>query len=162
MGSLEVVRLERPSPAKLEELAAYDEEAFGTTGLRSFDLGVVARAGGLYVGLVDDRVAACCQLIRMMDEPGVFWVVGFYVRPAYQRQGLGRDLLGTMAEVIGSHGGSGLMLTVGPDNKAALDMYLGFGFKVIDEAPDFYGPGEDRYVLRWDAPGSSGGGDGAD
>jgi ribosomal protein S18 acetylase RimI-like enzyme len=155
-GSLDVVRLERPTPARLEELARYDEEAFGSTGLRSYDLGVVARAGGLYVGLVDGRVAACCQVVRMMDEPSMFWILGFYVRPSYRGQGLGRDLLATMAEEIRAHGGIGLVLTTGPDNRAALGLYLGFGFRIVDEVPDFYGPGEDRYVLRWESGGTPG------
>ena len=152
MGSLEVIRLEHPSLTKLEELAAYDEEAFGETGLRSFDLGVVARAGGIFVGLVDGRLAGSCQLLRTMDDRELFWVFGFYIRPEFQGQGLGRDLLEAMADVVRRHDGTSLMLSVAPDNTRALNLYLGFGFKVIEEVPEFYGPGEDRFLLRWDDP----------
>lgn len=156
MSSLELVRLVRPTTAKLIELAAYDREAFGETGLRSYDLGVVARAGALYVGMVGDTIAASCQLMRMMDEPGMFWVLGFYVRPDYQGQGVGRDLLRAVSKEVHRYGGCGLMLTADPDGATALNLYLRFGFKVVEQVADFYGPGEDRFVLRWDATDASG------
>jgi len=155
VGTLELVRLERPTTSELAELAVYDQEAFGVTGLRSYDLGVVARAGGLYVGLVDGTVAASCQLMRMMDEPGMFWVLGFYVRPDFQRQGLGSELLCAVGAEVLRRDGSGLMLTASPDSTVALNLYLGFGFKIVEEVADFYGPGEDRFVLRWDAGATS-------
>ena len=151
MDPLELIRLVRPTLDELAELAAFDREAFGETGLRSYDLGVVARAGALYVGMVGDTIAASCQLMRMMDEPSMFWVLGFYVRPDFQRRGLGRRLLWEVSEEVRRYGGSGLMLTADPGGAAALNLYLGFGFKVVEEVADFYGPGEDRFVLRWDA-----------
>lgn len=151
MGLLDLVRLARPTTTKLAELAAYDQEAFGETGLRSYDLGVVARAGGLYVGLVDGSLVASCQLLRMMDEPERFWVLGFYVRPDYQGQGFGREFLRAVSEEIRTHGGTGLMLTADPECAAALNLYFSFGFTVVEEVADFYGPGENRFVLRWDA-----------
>lgn len=150
MEGLEVRRITRPGLELLDELAAYDAEAFGHTGLRSFDLGVVARAGGLFVGWADGEPVACCQLVRMFDEPGVFWVVGFWVRPAWQARGFGRALLGSVAGEVRAAGGSGLMLTVEPDNLRAINLYSSFGFRFVEEAPDFYGAGEHRRVLRWD------------
>ena len=152
MDRMQLIRLARPTLDELAELAAYDKEAFGETGLRSYDLGVVARAGALYVGMVGDTIAASCQLMRMMDEPDMFWVLGFYVRPDFQGQGLGGRLLrGVGAQVVRQHEGSGLMLTADPGGAVALRLYLGFGFRVVEQVADFYGPGEDRLVLRWDA-----------
>lgn len=150
MGSMEVARLTRPDLEVLTELAAYDAEAFGHTGLRSFDLGVVGRAGGLFVGRAEGEVVSCCQLMRMFDDPGLFWVVGFWVRPAWQGRGFGRALLDAVAGQVRAAGGSGLMLTVEPGNTQAINLYSSFGFKFVEEAPDFYGPGEDRHVLRWE------------
>ncbi|MHB1344607.1 MAG: GNAT family N-acetyltransferase [Thermoleophilia bacterium] len=149
-GVVDVVRLTRPGLEELAELAAGDEEAFGHTALRSFDLGVVARAGGLFVARVDGQTAACCQLVRTFDEPGVFWVVGFWVRPPWQGRGLGRALLTAVAREVRAAEGFGLMLTVEPDNIRAINLYSSFGFRFVEEAPEFYGPGEDRHVLRWE------------
>lgn len=147
---MEVVREIRPSLDLLADLAAGEEQAFGHTGLRSFDLNVVAWAGGLFVGRVDGEVAACCQLVRTFDEPGAFWVVGFWVRPRWQGRGNGRALLREVADGVRAAGGSALLLTAEPANTRALNLYSSFGFRRVAEAPDFYGPGEDRYLLRWD------------
>ncbi len=151
MGSLELVRLERPGLAELDELAAYDEEAFGHTGLRSFDIGVVSRAGAVFLGQVDGVVVGSCQLLRTWDEPGTFWIFGFYIRPDWQGQGFGRELLRGVMDEVTRVDGSGIELSVPPSNRAALDLYLSFGFRVVEEIVDFYGPGEDRYLLRWDS-----------
>lgn len=151
MGSLELVRLERPGLAELDELAAYDQEAFGHTGLRSFDIGVVSRAGAVFLGQVDGIVVGSCQLLRTWDEPGTFWVFGFYIRPDWQGQGFGRELLRGVIEEVSRVGGTGIVLSVAVPNRAALDLYLSFGFRIVEEIADFYGPGEDRYMLRWDS-----------
>lgn len=148
-GELVLTRLRNPSPEVLVELEEYDNEAFGATGLRRYDLAVMAEAGAVYVARVGDEIAGGCQLMRILDEPGFSYVVGFYVRPAWQGRGLGRRLLTMMAEECRALGIEGLMLTVAPENVRALTLYKTAGFGVEAFAPHFYGSGEDRYVLRW-------------
>jgi [ribosomal protein S18]-alanine N-acetyltransferase len=145
-----VRRLGRPDAQTLEALARYEREAFGETGLRSYDLNVVAYAGALYVGWLDGELVSCCQLIRTYDEPQAIWVIGFWVRPPWQRRGLGRALLTRVIDEMGTAGAASLLLTVEPDNQGALKLYRGFGFRRLDFIPDFYGPGEDRLLLRYD------------
>lgn len=151
---LELQRLRRPDQETLDLLAACEREAFGETGLRSYDLNVVAHAGALYVVLVGGsrgEVAACCQLIRSVDEADIMWVLGFWVRPAWQGRGLGRWLLeAVMAELPGA-GARGLVLTADPANERALNLYTSVGFRRVEEIRDFYGPGEDRFLMRYQA-----------
>lgn len=149
MSGLTFERVVRPEPALLEELAGYDAEAFGETGLRSFDLGVVARVGGVYLVREGGAIAGSCQLLRMLDAPEMFWVFGFYVRPGWRGRGLGRHLLEYAAAQVQAAGGEGLALSVSPANVVAINLYLSFGFRVVEEVADFYGPGEDRYVMEW-------------
>jgi ribosomal protein S18 acetylase RimI-like enzyme len=132
--------------ARLEE---YDLEAFGAAGLRTYDLAVMAEAGAVYVAWDDGEVMAGCQIMRMMDEPEFCYVVGFYVRPAWQGKGVGKRFLQAVAEECKATGAKGLVLTVAPGNVRALGLYRRAGF--VEEAfiPHFYGEGEDRYVLRW-------------
>jgi hypothetical protein len=42
---LTVARVVRPNPSLLAMLEGYDFEAFGETGLRTYDVAVVAKAG---------------------------------------------------------------------------------------------------------------------
>jgi ribosomal protein S18 acetylase RimI-like enzyme len=146
--ALTLTRLSRPDPELLDRLAGYDREVFGSLGLRSCDLAVVAEAGALYVAHVGDEIVGGCQLLRMLDEPGYLYTVGFYIRPEWQGKGLGGELLRALMEACLDSGAEGLTLTVAPGNAEALALYRSAGF--VDEAfvPGFYGPGEDRYILR--------------
>ncbi len=150
---LTLTRLRRPDHDLLVALAGYDREAFGRTGLRTYDLAVMAEAGAVYLARVGDDMVGSCQLLRVLDEPGYFYMVGFYVRAEWEGRGLGRTILGAVADLCKGLGAEGLILTVAPDNVKALRLYRSAGF--VDEAyvPGFYGEGEDRYILRLRFPG---------
>jgi ribosomal protein S18 acetylase RimI-like enzyme len=75
--------------------------------------------------------------------------VGFYIRPEWQRLGLGRALLEAVAAESRALGANGLVLTVAPDNQRAIKLYENAGFVNERFIPDFYGEGQDRYILRW-------------
>src|SRR5680860_1530914 len=143
--SLRLRRVSRPNPAELEVLAASDREVFGSVALDTYDLAVVAEAGGLYQG----EVVGSCQLLRKLSEPEVLWVLGFYIRPEWQSRGMGRALLEAITRELPVLGAQGMVLTVAPENKKAMELYLNFGFRVVEEVGEFYGKGEDRYLLRY-------------
>jgi ribosomal protein S18 acetylase RimI-like enzyme len=145
---LVLTRILRPDHDMLVTLEAYDFEAFGLTGLRTYDLAVMAQAGAVYVAGLHDEVVGGCQLLRLLDEPGFFYVVGFYVRPKWQRRHVGRALLSAVAEEIEKLGGEGMLLTVAPTNTRAINLYKSAGFVEESFIPHFYGTGEDRHILR--------------
>lgn len=147
---MDIETIRRPSTELLAELSRYDRDAFGPTALRSFDLALVAWAGRLYVGRVDGHVVAGCQLVRVLDRPHVVWVVGFYVRPAWQGRGLGRRMLEHVLAELPGMGASGIELTVVPENSRALQLYSGAGFQQVGEVPEMYGPDEHRVMLRYE------------
>lgn len=146
---LRIVRVYRPDHDLLVTLEAYDFEAFGFTGLRTYDLAVMAQAGAVYVAYLDDEIIGSCQVLRMLDEPGFFYIVGFYVRPKWQRRHVGRALLGAIAAEAEKLGGEGMVLTVAPSNTRAIDLYKRAGFVEESFIPHFYGDNEDRHILRW-------------
>ena len=146
---LTIVRIRRPDHDLLATLEGYDREAFGATGLRTYDLAVMAQAGGVFEARVGEESVGGCQLFRTLDEPDFCYLVGFYLRPDWQGRGLGRAFLLALAEEVRRMGTGGMLLTVAPENVRALSLYRSVGF--VDEAfvPDFYGDGHDRYILRW-------------
>jgi ribosomal protein S18 acetylase RimI-like enzyme len=142
-------RLRHPDHEMLVLLEEYDGEAFGPTGLRTYDLAVMCEAGAVYLALIDEEIIGGCQLIRVLDEPAFCYVVGFYLRPAWRGKGLGRRLLGAVAQECRETGVEGLLLTVAPGNTKALNLYRSAGFVEEMFVPHFYGEGEDRCILRW-------------
>lgn len=149
---MRLVRLRSPDPGLLGRLEEYDREAFGPTGLRTYDLAVMAEAGAVFLAYIDDEMVGGCQLLRVLDEPDFFYVVGFYVRPHWRGQHLGREMLRLVAEESRALGAKGLVLTTAPANTVALSLYKSAGFVVDRFVSHFYGDNEDRYVLRWYFP----------
>ncbi len=143
-----VRRVTRPDARLLSALQALESEAFGHLGLRAYDLAVVAEAGMLLVGSVGDEIVGGCQLLRMLDEPGAFFVVGFYVRPGWRGRGLGETLLQAVIEEARVAGAESLLLTVAADNSRALSVYEKAGFGIEEFVRDLYGDGEHRHLLR--------------
>lgn len=148
-GELVVSRLRSADPELLSILEAYDLEAFGAIGLRTSDLAVMIQTGAVYIAQLGEDIVGSCQMLRVLDEPRFFYVVGFYVRPQWRQRGLGRRLLVSVAEDIRSLGADGMVLTVSPLNLVALRLYEGAGFVIESLVPDLYGKGEDRHILRW-------------
>lgn len=147
-GDVELKRVRCPDHDLLVELEACEREVFGEVGLRICDLAVLAQAGAVYLACVGGEIAGGCQLMRMVDEPGFFYVVGFYVKPIWQGKGLGRAMLKALEDEVRRFGGVGMVLTVAPDNVRALRLYHGAGFREESFVAGFYGEGEDRHVLR--------------
>ena len=153
-----LIRVRNPDHELLVELQEYDFEAFGATGLRTYDLAVMAQAGAVLVAHIGDDIVGSCQLMRVLDEPDFFYVVGFYIRPQWRGQHLGRELLRLVAEESRALGAKGLVLTAAPSNLAALGLYESAGFVEDRFVPHFYGEKEDRHILRWRFPEAAAGG----
>jgi ribosomal protein S18 acetylase RimI-like enzyme len=149
---MKLSRLKSPDPELLRQLEEYDAEAFGPTGLRTYDLAVMSEAGAVFLAHVDDEIVGSCQLMRVLDEPDFFYVVGFYIRPRWRGRHFGRELLRLVAEESRALGARGLVLTTAPANTTALSLYKSAGFVVDRFVPHFYGESEDRYILRWYFP----------
>jgi ribosomal protein S18 acetylase RimI-like enzyme len=141
-----------PEHELLERLQDYDLEAFGATGLRTYDLAVMAQAGAVFVATIGKEIVGGCQLMRVLDDPDFFYVVGFYIRPQWRGRHLARELLRQVAEQSLALGAKGLVLTASPTNAAALTLYKSAGFVEDRFVPHFYGDKEDRYILRWRFP----------
>jgi ribosomal protein S18 acetylase RimI-like enzyme len=146
---LRLERIRNPDHELLTTLETYDLEAFGATGLRIYDLAVMAEAGAVFVARWGEEIVGGCQVMRMLDEPDFFYVVGFYIRPQWQGRRLGRRLLELLGEESRRLGAAGLVLTVAPDNQRALNLYRSHGFVEERFVPHFYGKREDRHILRW-------------
>ena len=52
----------------------------------------MAQAGAVFLAYVDDEIVGGCQLLRMLDEPDFFYVVGFYMRPQWQGRAPGQGV----------------------------------------------------------------------
>ncbi|MCL4473104.1 MAG: GNAT family N-acetyltransferase [Actinobacteria bacterium] len=143
---LEVVRLRRLDPSLLDSLVAYGRSALGESALDEWMLPVITEHGRLYVGMLDGEIVGAAEIIRCFDEGGLY-LEGFYIRPEYQSQGHGLELLGGVIRILASEGFDRMLATVAPGNKSVRGFYRRAGFIETGREQNHYGPGRDRIML---------------
>ncbi len=130
-----------PQIAALEKLCFSDpwsEASVAAECENPLSLWLVAEIDGKVVGYIGSQ-----------SVPPEADVLNLAVAPDCRRQGLGRKLLCTLAELLHSRGIETLFLEVRPSNQAALALYSDLGFAQVGRRPKYYvNPTEDALILR--------------
>lgn len=97
------------------------------------------------VARVGEVVVAFAGLWLMPDEAHI---TTFSVHPDWRRQGVGRQLLLSMLELVYALGASRMTLEVRLSNLAAQALYRGMGFTIAGQRPRYYtDDGEDALIM---------------
>lgn len=76
------------------------------------------------------------------------WILSLAVSKLARGQGVAKSLLNNVIEKSKDHYDR-LLLTVDPENQAALTLYQSVGFQVIAEELDYFGEGEARLQMAY-------------
>ena len=130
-----------PSLAELERVCFSDP--WTAAGIRETIQYETARA---FVAEDQDRIVGYV-MARISGEEGE--ILDLAVRPELRRRGIGRRLLLSVWNALGSEGVRELYLEVRESNRAAIELYRGHGFRPVGLRPHYYrNPAEDAIVLR--------------
>jgi ribosomal protein S18 acetylase RimI-like enzyme len=93
--------------------------------------------GTLLLALADGQPAGCCALrpLDEVDEPNASEMKRLYVRPAFRRFGLGRQLVEATLDAGRRLGYAAILLDTLDDMEAARTLYEDLGF---EEVPPYY------------------------
>jgi len=93
--------------------------------------------GTLLLALADGHPAGCCALrpLDEVDEPNASEMKRLYVRPAFRRFGLGRQLVEATLDAGRRLGYAAILLDTLDDMEAARTLYEDLGF---EEVPPYY------------------------
>ncbi|MET8876874.1 GNAT family N-acetyltransferase [Nocardia sp. NPDC004604] len=145
------VREVRPIRAdELDKVIDLDVAVFGTFAYpRDVMAFFITRFPELSFVVVSDRgLEGYCLIAIRSDGSG--YVLGTAVREDAQGRGIGWQEMVAAVTAAFDLGLPYILLSVEPDNEAALRMYLDMGFKIVGFNPVHYGEGEPRFemVLR--------------
>lgn len=118
-------------------LATLHYSAFGVQAWTEAQLAASLRqpnVSGLQMRL--DEVLAGFVLCQAVAEDGE--ILTYAIHPAFQRRGLGRQLLVATVTAARARQWQKLFLEVAEDNTSALRLYMGYGFKVSGKRPGYY------------------------
>lgn len=124
--------------------------------LRDLPGDYAAPDGALLLAYCDGELAACGALrpLPEADEPNACEMKRLYVRRAFRRFGLGRQLAERLIALARAAGYSAMLLDTLDDMEAARELYASLGFEEV--APYYYNPIPGAHYLRvgLDGPGS--------
>lgn len=89
----------------------------------------------------DDDVAAA--LVMFPTHDGRLFLHKIMVDPHHRGQGMGTALMAAALEQVAAP----VLLTVDPNNEAAIELYRRYGFAVDHYVEGYYRPHEHRYVM---------------
>lgn len=76
------------------------------------------------------------------------WILNVSVLPDFQKRGIGQALCENLLSTLDRNGMKTVRATVSPDNSRSLKMLGRFGFEVIDDLADYFGPGQRRLLIE--------------
>lgn len=106
--------------------------------------------GALVLAQVNEQVAGCCALrpLDTVDYPNAAELKRLYVRKAFRRFGLGRQLAERMLDAARAAGYSCVLLDTLDEMEAARQLYVELGFKEI--VPYYHNPLPGSHYLKVD------------
>lgn len=76
------------------------------------------------------------------------WILRLGVREEKRREGIGSALLGAVIDALQAKHPCTVRLTVSPENHPAIRLYERHGFVREQTVPEYFGPGEDRIIMK--------------
>ena len=106
--------------------------------------------GALLLAMVDGQLAGCCALrpLDTVDYPNAAEMKRLYVRKAFRRFGLGRQLAEAILDAARAAGYHSVLLDTLDDMEAARQLYAELGFEEI--APYYHNPLAGAHYLKVD------------
>ena len=95
------------------------------------------------VAELDGKIIACAGAEIANDTAEI---ESLAVAPEYRRIGIAKILLAKLLGAIQKRGANFVVLEVRPSNKAAIELYKGFGFQIVEREKNYYW-NEDAWIM---------------
>ncbi len=144
-----MVIIRRIVPEDYEAVSRIEERSSGSIqGAYVFIRQMQAIAGDtFFVAVSDGEVAGYTIGSIVGSSPDTGWVLRLQVADHHKRKGVGRRLMEELLAAFRERGVTQALLSVSPDNHAALPLYRSLGFTDDSFEPDYFGLGNDRHIL---------------
>ena len=148
-----MITYRQPIALDIPVLATYEKELFpyspwSTSQLKE-DFAGIPTTRYMSVAEFGNKIVGYCGVF--LPAPGVEAdILTVAVLPDFRRQGIAREFMRQIEQWSKERGASAMMLEVEQSNSAAIELYTSLGYMKISVRMDYYGPGQDAFVMRKD------------
>ena len=145
-----------PCPSVMAQIKRAEKKTFPKSEALDFDIElkkqntemIVVLAGKLHSTVGEDALVAA-YLVYARSHPSAL-LHKVCVLEDHQRQGIARGLLCMLKRELRNRGCSQIALWVDEARKPARSLYESIGFRAVDQARDYYGPGRNGIRMTSD------------
>ena len=146
-----MITYRQPTTLDLPVLASYEKELFPyspwSTSQFKEEFAGIPTTRFMAIAESENRIVGYCGVF--LPAPGVEAdILTVAVLPEYRRQGIAREFMRQIEEWAKERGASAMMLEVEKSNSAAIELYKNLGYLQISVRMDYYGAGQDAFVMR--------------
>ena len=148
-----MISYRQPIALDIPVLATYEKELFPyspwSTSQFKEEFAGIPTTRYMSVAESGNKVVGYCGVF--LPAPGVEAdILTVAVQPDFRRQGIAREFMRQIEQWSKERGASAMMLEVEQSNSAAIELYTSLGYMKISVRMDYYGPGQDAFVMRKD------------
>ena len=146
-----MITYRQPTTLDLPVLASYEKELFPyspwSTSQFKEEFAGIPTTRYMAIAESENKIVGYCGVF--LPAPGVEAdILTVAVLPEYRRQGIAREFMRQIEEWAKERGASAMMLEVEKSNSAAIELYKNLGYLQISVRMDYYGAGQDAFVMR--------------
>lgn len=148
-----MITYRQPIALDIPVLAAYEKELFPyspwSTSQFKEEFAGIPTTRYMSVAESGNKIVGYCGVF--LPAPGVEAdILTVAVLPDFRRHGIAREFMRQIEQWSKERGASAMMLEVEQSNYAAIELYKSLGYLQISVRMDYYGPGQDAFVMRKD------------
>ena len=148
-----MITYRQPIALDIPVLATYEKELFPyspwSTSQFKEEFAGIPTTRYMSVAESGNKIVGYCGVF--LPAPGVEAdILTVAVLPDFRRQGIAREFMRQIEQWSKERGASAMMLEVEQSNSAAIELYTSLGYLKISVRMDYYGPGQDAFVMRKD------------
>ena len=146
-----MITYRQPTTLDLPVLASYEKELFPyspwSTSQFKEEFAGIPTTRFMAIAESENKIVGYCGVF--LPAPGVEAdILTVAVLPEYRRQGIAREFMRQIEEWAKERGAIAMMLEVEKSNSAAIELYKNLGYLQISVRMDYYGAGQDAFVMR--------------
>ena len=148
-----MITYRQPIALDIPVLATYEKELFPyspwSTSQFKEEFAGIPTTRYMSVAESGNKIVGYCGVF--LPAPGVEAdILTVAVLPDFRRQGFAREFMRQIELWSKERGASAMMLEVEQSNSAAIELYTSLGYMKISVRMDYYGTGQDAFVMRKD------------
>lgn len=150
MQEIEIKIIKDFNLSLIENIKKLEIENLGKdAAINEWQIPVIIRYGKFIVAQLkkNGKIIGACEILRELKEASTAFIHSFYICGEYRSKGIGKKLLKYSLDSLKDENFEKVELTVDAENKAAVNLYEGFGFKVRETRVDEYGRGINRNMM---------------